>query len=281
MKKIVLLFSTLSVLFPINGSLSFYDGNKILGNIVSVNKENIFLIPEGLIATENISVPTVESLFLQNGIIMIENGVLKNMLIDGKYTPVFSETTSTEMSDDFEEIKMTSSDYFSINIIVGKPVYFRPSLLVDNKDPSSILNLGFGVTTPQFLFGPVNASIKAQLMTIGFDKNFKEKNEIATIKAINIAGFFNADLKPVLNFLPDNINLNINSGLNYSIGWEEEYSGGIGINVGGSLDYWLEGSPMAISLFGSGLMIPTTTNGPKTGFGNIGISFTLALQRND
>ena len=281
MKKIILLFLTLSTLFPITGSLTFYDGNKVSGEIVSVSKENIFIIPEGLIATENISVPIVENLFLQNGIIMIENGILKNMLINGKYTPISLEITSNEINEDTEYIEMENLDYFSINIIVGKPIYFRPSLLTDGDSPLSLMNLGFAFTTPQFLFGPINASIKTQLMTIGFDKEFKKESQITKIKAINISGAFNANLKPILNFLPKNIYLNINSGLNYSLGWEEDYDGGIGVNLGGSIDYWFEDYPLGISIFGSGIMIPSIEVGSKTGFGNMGVSFILSLKRND
>ena len=78
----------------------------------------------------------------------------------------------------------------------------------------------------------------------------------------------------------ENIHLGLETGITYSLGWEENYDGGIGIVVGGTLDYWLEDSPLGIRLFGNGYMIPSPGDG-MTGFGNIGASLLLALKRGD
>ena len=39
------------------------------------------------------------------------------------------------------------------------------------------------------------------------------------------------------------------TGVTYSLGWQEDYAGGLGV-VGGNLDYWFEELPLAIRLFG-------------------------------
>ncbi len=62
--------------------------------------------------------------------------------------------------------------------------------------------------------------------------------------------------------------------------WEENYDGGIGIVIGGTLDYWFEDSPLGIRLFGNGYMLPSPIEG-MTGFGNIGASLMLALKRGE
>ena len=75
------------------------------------------------------------------------------------------------------------------------------------------------------------------------------------IKSITLA-FINTDLQPILNFFGDNIHIGMETSVTYSLGWQEDYGGGIGILVGASLDYWFEELPLAIRLFGNGYMIP-------------------------
>ena len=70
------------------------------------------------------------------------------------------------------------------------------------------------------------------------------------------------------------------TGLTYSLGWQEDYAGGIGVVVGGNLDYWFEELPLAIRLFGNGYMIPNPIEG-MPGFGNIGASLMLVLKRGE
>ena len=72
------------------------------------------------------------------------------------------------------------------------------------------------------------------------------------------------------------------TGLTYSLGWggEADYAGGVGIIVGGNLDYWFEDLPLAIRFFGNGYMIPMPTEG-MTGFGNVGASLILVLKRDE
>ena len=121
-------------------------------------------------------------------------------------------------------------------------------------------------------------SIGGRLITFGFDKEFGTIENSKKIKSITIASVLKADLQPILNFLGDNIHPTIESGITYSLGWDEDYFGGLGIVVGGSLDYWFEDSPIGISLFGNGYMIPDP-NESFTGFGNIGVSILLSLKR--
>jgi hypothetical protein len=97
--------------------------------------------------------------------------------------------------------------------------------------------------------------------------------------SITLVGILSTDLQPILNLFGENIHLGMESGLTYSLGWQEDYAGGIGVVVGGNLDYWFEELPLAIRLFGNGYMIPNPIEG-MTGFGNIGASLMLVLKRN-
>ncbi len=57
---------------------------------------------------------------------------------------------------------------------------------------------------------------------------------------------------------------------------QKDYSGGIGVLVGGNLDYWFEELPLAIRLFGNGYMIPGYDDS-MTGFGNLGVSLMVLV----
>ena len=87
-------------------------------------------------------------------------------------------------------------------------------------------------------------------------------------------------MQPILNFFGDNVHPSIETGITYSLGWDENYDGGLGVVVGGTLDYWFEDSPLGVRLFGNGYMIPSPADA-LTGFGNIGASVLLSLKRND
>ena len=160
------------------------------------------------------------------------------------------------------------------------PVYFRPSLLLeDDKNPSSLPNLGFDFSLPYFPVGPVNVSMGGRLITFGFDKEFGSADNPKKIKSITIVGLVKTDLQPILNFFGDNVHPSIETGVTYSLGWDENYDGGLGVVVGGTLDYWFEDSPLGVRLFGNGYMIPSPADA-LTGFGNIGASVLLSLNRN-
>ena len=183
--------------------------------------------------------------------------------------------------DELEDYNLGNYDYFSVSIFYGMPVYFRPSLLLQNeKAPTSLPNLGFDFSLPFFPVGPVNMSAGGRLLTFGFNKEFDSGNGLKKIKSITIAALLKTDLQPILNFFGENIHPIIEGGLTYSLGWQEDYTGGLGVVVGGALDYWFEDSPLGLRIFGNGYMIPSPED-YFTGFGNIGASILLSLRRSD
>ena len=144
----------------------------------------------------------------------------------------------------------------------------------------SIAPLGFDFSLPYFPIGPVNMSLGGRLITFGFDTEFGNADDSKKIKSITIGGLIKTDLQPILNFFGDNVHPSIETGITYSLGWDENYDGGLGVVVGGTLDYWFEDSPLGVRLFGNGYMIPSPEDA-LTGFGNIGASVLLSLKRND
>ena len=285
MKKIFLFMLISNLAFSINGTITFYDGTTIDGELSSSDVRHVFITPEGLVMPEKIPVVDIDNFKLDNGIIMIKDGIAQQTYLDGKFSIIQREDEKedyfTSEDEEYEEYDLGNLNYFSVSTFYGMPVYFRPSLLLeDDKNPSSLPNLGFDFSLPYFPIGPVNMSLGGRLITCGFDKEFGNADDSRKIKSITLGGLIKADLQPILNFFGDNVHPSIEAGITYSFGWEENYDGGLGVLVGGTLDYWFEDSTLGVRLFGNGYMIPSPTDA-LTGFGNIGASVLLSLKRND
>jgi len=284
MKKIFLFVLIVNIGFSINGTITFYDGTTLDGELSSSDVRHVFITPEGLVMPEKIPVVDIDNFKLDNGIIIVEDGIAQQTYLDGKFSIIQREKEEAFSSSEVEEYAdydLGNLNYFSVSTFYGIPVYFRPSLLLeDDKNPSSLPNLGFDFSLPYFPIGPVNMSLGGRLITFGFDKEFGTINDSKKIKSITIGGLVKTDLQPILNFFGDNVHPSIETGITYSLGWDENYDGGLGVVVGGTLDYWFEDSPLGVRLFGNGYMIPSPVDA-LTGFGNIGASILLSLKRND
>jgi len=285
MKKLVLILLTLGYAYSLNGTITFYDGTTLDGELSSSDIRYVFIIPEGLVMPEKIPIVDIESLNLENGISLIEDGIAQQTYIDGKFSKierkVTEEVSMDESEEEYEDYSLGNLDYFSFGFFGGVPIYYRPSLLLeDDKAPTSLPNLGLNFSLPYFPIGPVNMSVGGRILTSGFDKNFGTEEEPIKIKSITLAGILFTDLQPILNFMGENIHFGMETGVTYSIGWEENYDGGIGVVIGGTIDYWFEDSPLGVRLFGNGYMMPSPIEG-MTGFGNIGASLILALKRGE
>tara|TARA_Y100000590_G_scaffold469473_1_gene657252 strand:+ start:5314 stop:6363 length:1050 start_codon:yes stop_codon:yes gene_type:complete len=173
-----------------------------------------------------------------------------------------------------------SSTFGSIAIFSGFPLYQSTSLswiTKDFKDGITLPNVGVSGAIP-FKFGPLSG-FGGQLMTMGFMSEYKESY---SIKAIQAAAYMNIGISRLLTFLPPNMKLEAIFGPSYHIGWNVPYTG-VGFIIGGILDYWFEGTPIGVRLFGNGHIIPgpgTTSDTPADdlgAFGNIGIAFLTSF----
>ncbi|SVB50495.1 uncharacterized protein METZ01_LOCUS203349 [marine metagenome] len=290
MRKIIILFFIVGFAYSINGTIVFYDGTTLDGEITAADTNSVLIIPNGLVLPEEIPVPDIESLILENGITMVDNGVAKNSYQDGKFAAVKERRPEPEFEEEeeFEYFEFTNLDYFSFNGFGGLPIYYRSSLFVDsdgNQDsegniPEAMPNLGGGFSLPYFPIGPINVSLGGRLFTMGFNTNYGSTENPEKIKAITLAGIMNVDLQPIFTFLGEELHVGVEGGLTYAIGWQEDYAGGIGVIAGGNLDYWFTNLPIAIRFFGHGYMI-RQPNDSYTGFGNIGAALIVVLKRGE
>ena len=283
MKKIIPIIIIFNFIYCINGTITFYDDTTLKGELSSLDTEHLFIIPNGLVMPEKIAVSDIEYFNLDNGITLIQDGISKQTYLDGKFSMVerINDNITSSEPEPSKNYDLGYLNNFTGSLFYGMPIYFRPSLKsLDGDNPTSLPNLGVEISMPYFPVGPINMSLGGRLITLGFDTPFLVNEKEQKIKSITMAGLLFMNLNPILNFFGDNIHTSIETGLTYSLGWEEDYNGGLGIVIGGNLDYWLEDMPFAVRLFGNGYMIPSP-NENLTGFGNIGVSLVLALKRND
>ena len=284
MKKIISICLFVNCAFSLNGTITFYDGTTINGSLSSSDLRHVIITPIGLVMPEKIPVADIDNLKLDNGLILIEDGVATQTYLDGKFSVIQREKNiedSPRINEQYSDYELGNLDYFSVSIFYGKPIYFRPSLLLNGtENPTSLPNLGLDFSLPYLPIGPVNVSVGGRLITFGFDKEFGTNDASRKIKSVTFAGVLKTDLKPILDFFGDNIHPTIETGISYSLGWEENYDGGMGILIGGTVDYWIDDSPIGLRIFSNGYMIPTPDDA-LTGFGNIGASLLLSLRRND
>ena len=81
---------------------------------------------------------------------------------------------------------------------------------------------------------------------------------MGVVNALQVAGNIIVDLKPILFFLPKPLHLNVNSGISYNMGFKVEPTsnqyegdptyGGVGFNLGTSMDYHLPDLPLAFRI---------------------------------
>ena len=104
MKRLILALLTLGYTYAINGIITFYDGTTLEGELSSSDIRYVIIIPEGLAMAEKIPIVDIESLDLENGISLIEDGIAEQTYIDGKFSKIErKETDEVSMANNEEE----------------------------------------------------------------------------------------------------------------------------------------------------------------------------------
>ena len=202
-----------------------------------------------------------------------------------------TDYTTLQEEYKYEESKKTHSQYFSVIAYGGQPIP-----MASLKDSLSLtklnFNLGVGLQSPYFPIGAVDISPGFKLMTYGFNSP-----SMGVVGAIQAAGNMSVDFKPVFFFLPEALHLCINLGINYNIATRNDVSleafnnkkydgeptyGGLGFNLGGSIDYWFTNVPIALRFFSNANIIPQGEPYPelKTVFINVGATLIIVMKRN-
>ena len=272
------------VLFALHGKIVFFDGTYVVGKITKVDEATVHIIPVGLDTPEGVLVGNIDSLKMENGMIPVVNSAVKYFYQNGEFI-----SNDDDWMDEFEDFKYddfaliqdeykyegskkTPQQYYQVSVSMGLPVIAAASMKEPDTyggSPEKIYaNLGASFQFPYYPIGAFDISPGGRLMYYGWENSYNGQ-----WKCIQAAAFASVDFKPIFYFLPKRIHTSLDIGLSYNIAFDsdqdtsgffegtiqpalpgQEY-GGLGYNIGGSIDYWLEDLPIAFRIFGNGFKI--------------------------
>ena len=312
LKAIIILQLLSGVIFAIHGKIVFYDGTYVVGKVTKVDEATVYIVPIGLDTPEGVLVGNIDSLKMENGMIPVVSSAVKYFYQNGEFM-----TNDDDWMDEFndfeyddfaliqEEYKYESSkkspqQYYQISLSGGLPVFAAQSLKETTKTSGTketlYPNFTGSIQFPYFPIGAVDISPGFRFMNFGWENSYNGK-----WKCLQAAIFTSVDFKPIFYFIPENFHVSLEAGLSYNIAFDFDQDttqngyfsetiqpglpgqkyGGIGYNIGGSIDYWLTDLPLAFRLYGNGYFIPQAPPFPelKTAFGSIGVSIIVVLKR--
>ena len=302
LRKALILPLFAGFLFALHGKIVFFDGTYVVGKVTKVDESTVYIVPMGLDTPEGVLVGNIDSLRMENGMVPVINSAVKYFYQNGEFLAndddwmdeyddfKYDDYTTLQEEYQYEESKKTHLQYYSVTAYGGLPIPMAS--LKDSLDQLKMdFNLGAGFQSPYFQLGAVDISPGLKLMTYGFTSPL-----LGEVTAIQAAGNMSVDFKPILYFLPEALHLCLDLGINYNtpikneIGGEAAISkhydgeptyGGMGFNLGGSMDYYFPNLPMALKLFMQTNVIPQPEPYPelKTGFLSIGATIVIVLKR--
>ncbi len=308
--KAIILPLLTGVVFALHGKIVFFDGTYVVGKITKVDEATVQIIPVGLDTPEGVLVGNIDSLKMENGMVPVINSAVKYFYQNGEFI-----SNDDDWMDEFEDFKYDDfaliqeeyfyegskkrpQQYYQVSASFGLPILAAASMKeVDTHagGPETIYpNLSASFQFPYFPMGALDISPGLRLMNFGWENSYNGQ-----WKCVQAVAFASVDFKPIFYFLPKGLHTSLDIGLSYNIAFDSDQDslgyfketiqpalpgqkyGGIGYNVGGSVDYWLQDLPIAIRFYGNGYFIPQAPPFPelKTMFGSIGISLIVVLKR--
>ncbi len=296
--RIILLAQMLvGILFALHGKIVFYDGTYVVGKVTKVDESAVYIIPIGLDTSEGVLIGNIDSLKLENGMMPVVNSAVEYFYDNGEFLAndkdwmdeydnfKYDDYAIIQEEYKYEETKKTNSQFWSATVFGAYPAITYSSLSDSAKLTKMNLNLGLSLHAPFYPVGAVDVSPGFKMMTFGFDSP-----DMGVVNAFQVAGNIIVDIKPILFFLPKPLHFTFNSGISYNIGFKVEPTaqyegdpkyGGVGFNVGTSMDYHLPDLPLAFRIFINNTIIPQGIPFPelKTGYINVGANLILILKR--
>ena len=312
LKAIIIQLLT-GVIFAIHGKIVFYDGTYVVGKVTKVDEAAVYIVPIGLDTSEGVLVGNIDSLKMENGMVPVINSAVKYFYSNGEFlanNDDWMDEYDDFEYDDFAQIqedykyegsKKSSQQYYHVSASAGIPVFAALSLKEDERSgyygqEKIYSNLSASFQLPYYPFGALDISPGIRFMNFGW-----ENSNNGIWKCVQAVAFASVDFKPIFYFLPQGLHTSLDVGLSYNIAFDSDQDttaggyfyetvqpalpgqkyGGLGYNVGGSLDYWLKDLPIAIRLYGNGYFIPQAPPWPdlKTMFASVGMSVVVVLKR--
>ncbi|MAV89748.1 MAG: hypothetical protein CMG05_04120 [Candidatus Marinimicrobia bacterium] len=296
--------------FALHGKIVFYDGTYVVGKVTKVDESTVYIVPIGLDTSEGVLVGNIDSLKLENGMVPVINSAVKYFYQNGEFLAneddwmdeygdfQYDDYALIQEEYKYEESRKTAQQYYQLSISGGFPILAANSMKEHESysGPKEKLyfNLSGSFQLPYYPTGALDISPGMRFMTFGWENSYNGQ-----WKCLQLVTFASIDFKPIFYFLPKGIHTSLDIGFSYNMAFDsdqdslgyfgetvqpalpgQEY-GGVGFNIGGSLDYWLDELPIAIRLYGQGYFIPQAPPFPelRTMFGSIGLSVVVVLKR--
>ena len=297
--KVALFLLNMHLIYALHGKIVFYDGTYVVGKVTKVDEASVYIVPIGLDTSEGVLVGNIDSLRMENGMTPVINSAVKYFYQNGEFLAndsdwmdeyddfKYDDYASIQQEYKYEETKRKHSEYWSATAFGAYPALKFNSLNDSTKLTKMSINMGIGIQAPYYPIGALDFSPGFKLMTFGFNDNPSFGNVSAVQAVINLS----TDFKPIFFFLPEPLHFCIETGISFNSGLKvepksDQYEGdptygGVGFNLGGSLDYYLPELPIALRLFATNTIIPQSIPYPelKTGYLNVGFNLIVILKR--
>ena len=142
MRKIILLSFSISFLFSIDGTIVFYDGTTVDGQINSVDMSSIYITPIGLNFPEEILIDNVDSLKMDDGKLLVAGNQVLLFYSNGQFTTP-GENKSSNQKEVFYPVEYVLVPNWSLNLYTGYPIIKGSSFdYYDDINPVFGLSIG-------------------------------------------------------------------------------------------------------------------------------------------
>ena len=306
LKAIIVLQLLTGVIFAIHGKIVFYDGTYVVGKVTKVDEATVYIVPIGLDTPEGVLVGNIDSLKMENGMVPVVSSAVKYFYQNGEFMAndddwmdeydnfQYDDFTLLQEEYKYEGSKKTHQQYYQVSGFGAIPILTAVSLQEDDGSFKMTPNIGLSFQMPYYPVGALDISPGFSIMTYSFEASHQ-----GSVQALQIASILNFDFKPILYFFPENIHVSAEGGFTFNVAYDlnqdinmypnvesenltggESYSG-MGLNFGGSINYWMPKLPIAFKLFLNGNIVPQAPPfmDRSTLFGNIGLSLVLVLKR--
>ncbi len=294
------------VVFALHGKIVFYDGTYVVGKVTKVDEATVYIVPIGLDTSEGVLVGNIDSLKMENGMVPVMNSAVKYFYQNGEF--LANDDDWMDEYDDFqyddyamlqeeykyEGSKKTHQQYYQVSAFGGIPIATAVSIQEENGTFKMTPNAGASIQFPYIPVGALDISPGFRIMTYSYEASHQ-----GNVQAIQFGAGASFDFKPVLFFLPPALHASFDAALNYNTAYDLDQNSinypnvpaealvgsptysGLGINMGVSIDYWIQNLPIAFKFFGHGNIVPQAPpfTDQSTMFTNIGVSIVVVLKR--
>ena len=303
-KAIIPLLS--GVVFGFHGKIVFYDGTYVVGKVTKVDEATVNIVPIGLDTAEGILVGNIDSLKMENGMIPVINSAVKYFYQNGEFLAndddwmdeydnfQYDDYAILQEEYQYEGSKKTHQQYYQVSAFGGLPISAAVSLKEEKWDMENDPNFGATIQFPYYPIGALDISPGLRLMTFSYEASHQGR-----VQAIQLGTSASFDFKPVFYFLPPAIHTSVDFAINYNFAYDLDQNiinfpnveaealvgsptyAGFGVNIGGSIDYWLKDLPIAFKFFSQANIIPQAPpfTDVSTMFTNIGVSIVVVLKK--